>query len=112
MLFMQWLNVNGKMVVGTNIKCAGTYNWMSIKASEGHGHQCPCGDWWLEFSNFYDATLSYGDLIANRNSSYYQSGNYTLREIGMIYNKSGEPEYSNRIYATMKEMYDSIGISI
>ena len=89
-----------------------TYNWMSVTgAYKGNSYRNPNSSnqrTWRVYPNFKEATLDFGDLIAN--SAYYlKNGKNTVMSISPIY--CGGTEWGEKVISYMAKIYNATGIS-
>lgn len=89
-----------------------THNWMSLTGSyKGQTYRNPNSGnsrTWRVYPNFTEATLDFGDLIAN-SSYYFQNGKYTVTDIAPTYCNA---EWGTRVSAEMTKFYKAAGIDI
>ena len=83
-----------------------TYNWYSIKG-DYNGNSI---DGWRKYPSFKEAVNDFGKLIGT-SSYYFGGGNITIGNIGKSYCPPGD-EWSRGVSQFVKEMYESIGITI
>lgn len=87
-----------------------TYNWASITGKKGGGYVDKNGTSWNIYSSFSDATMGFGDLIAN-GSYYFKAGNYTVGAIGQKYCVPPDG-WIRKVSSTMRSLYNSINVPI
>lgn len=89
-----------------------THNWMSLTGSyNGQTYRNPNSGnsrTWRVYPSFTEATLDFGDLIAN-GSYYFQNGKYTVTDIAPTYCNE---EWGTRVSAEMTKFYKAAGIDI
>lgn len=83
-----------------------TYNWYSIKG-DYNGNSL---NGWRKYPSFKEAVNDFGKLIGT-SSYYFAGGNTTIGSIGKSYCPPGD-EWSNAVSQFVKEMYESIGITV
>lgn len=83
-----------------------TYNWYSIKG-DYNGNSL---DGWRKYPSFKEAVNDFGKLIGT-SSYYFAGGNITIGSIGKSYCPPGD-EWSRGVSQFVKEMYESIGITV
>lgn len=85
---------------------ASTHNWYSIRG-DYNGNSI---DGWRKYPSFKEAVNDFGKLIGT-SSYYFGGGNITIGNIGKSYCPPGD-EWSRGVSQFVKEMYESIGITI
>ena len=83
-----------------------THNWYSIRG-DYNGNSI---DGWRKYPSFKEAVNDFGKLIGT-SSYYFGGGNITIGNIGKSYCPPGD-EWSRGVSQFVKEMYESIGITI
>lgn len=83
-----------------------THNWYSIRG-DYNGNSI---DGWRKYPSFKKAVNDFGKLIGT-SSYYFGGGNITIGNIGKSYCPPGD-EWSRGVSQFVKEMYESIGITI
>jgi hypothetical protein len=83
-----------------------THNWYSIRG-DYNGNSI---DSWRKYPSFKEAVNDFGKLIGT-SSYYFGGGNITIGNIGKSYCPPGD-EWSRGVSQFVKEMYESIGITI
>ena len=83
-----------------------THNWYSIRG-DYNGNSI---DGWRKYPSFKEAVNDFGKLIGT-SSYYFGGGNITIGNIGKSYCPPGY-EWSRGVSQFVKEMYESIGITI
>ena len=83
-----------------------THNWYSIRG-DYNGNSI---DGWRKYPSFKEAVNDLGKLIGT-SSYYFGGGNITIGNIGKSYCPPGD-EWSRGVSQFVKEMYESIGITI
>lgn len=83
-----------------------THNWYSIRG-DYNGNSI---DGWRKYPSFKEAVNDFGKLIGI-SSYYFGGGNITIGNIGKSYCPPGD-EWSRGVSQFVKEMYESIGITI
>lgn len=83
-----------------------TYNWYSIKG-DYNGNSL---NGWRKYPSFKEAVNDFGKLIGT-SSYYFAGGNITIGNIGKSYCPPGD-EWSRGVSQFVKEMYESIGITV
>lgn len=83
-----------------------THNWYSIRG-DYNGNSI---DGWRKYPSFKEAVNDFGKLIGT-SSYYFGGGNITIGNIGKSYCPPGD-EWSKGVSQFVKEMYESIGITI
>ena len=89
-----------------------THNWMSVTGSyNGQTYRNPNSSnprTWRVYHGFSEATLDFGDLIAN-SSYYFQAGKYTVDMIAPTYCNA---YWGSKVSAEMTKIFNTAGIEI
>ena len=87
-----------------------THNWISMSGSY-KGRTVPSQGsnplWWRVYDSYGEATLDFGDQIAN-NPYYFQAGKYSVKEIAPTY---CSVEWGEAVVAQMNKIYQAAGIT-
>lgn len=89
-----------------------THNWMSVTGSyNGNTYKKPGSSnprTWRVYPSFREATLDFGDLIAN-SEYYFKSGKYSVDMIAPTYCNS---YWGAKVSSEMTKIYNSVGIEV